>query len=37
VSKVPKRFRWQTGVLLFALASILFVFAMVLVVATRTN
>ena len=34
---MPKRFRWQTGVLLFALASILFVFVMVLLVATKTD
>jgi len=34
---VPKRFTWQTGILLFALASILFVFVMVLIVATRTD
>jgi len=34
---VPKRFTWQTGVLLFAVASIIFVFVMILMVATRTD
>jgi hypothetical protein len=34
---VAKPFRWQTGVLLFALASVVFVLVMILMVVVKSD